>query len=100
MRNEVVVADFEQGLHDSRVINLLVFVQFAATRIAGSVDVADVILVHAQTADDVAVHDADVVDIEEQLEIGAADLLDEIDTEVHIVTKVAGVAFHRVGAVT
>jgi hypothetical protein len=67
--------------------------------LVGGVDVADGVFVEAQAADDVAVHNADVVDVEKELEVRATDLLDEIDAEVHVVTEVAGVAFHRVGAV-
>lgn len=97
--DEVVVADFEQRLHDGGVVDLLVLVELAAARISSSVNVADVILVNAQAANDVAIHDANMVDVEEQLEVGAADLLDKIDAEVHVIAKVARVAFHRMGAV-
>lgn len=99
MSDEVVVADFEQRLHDGGVVDLLVLVELAAARIAGCVDVTDVVLMETQAANDVAVHDADVVNVEEQLEIGAADVFDEINTEVHVIAEVARVAFHRVGAV-
>lgn len=98
--DEVVVTDFEDGLHDGGVVDLLMLVELAAAWISCGVDVADVVLVNAQAANDIAVHDADVVDVEEQLEVRAADVLDEIDAEVHVVAKVAGMAFHRVGAVT
>ena len=96
---EVVVADFEEGLHDGGVVDLLVLVELAATGIAGGVDVADVFFVNAQAADDVAIHDADVVDVKKQLEIRTADLLDEIDAEVHVVAEIAWMAFHGVGVV-
>lgn len=99
MSNEVVVADLQQRLHDGGVVDLLVLVELAAAGISSSVNVADVVLVETQTANDVAVHDADVVDVEEQFEVGAADVFDEIDAEVHVIAEVAGVAFHRVGAV-
>lgn len=97
--DEVVVTDFQHGLHHGGIVDLLVLVQLAAAGIARRVQVADVVLVEAQAADDVAVHDAHVVDVEQQLEVRAADVLDEIHAEVHVIAEVAGVALHRVGAV-
>ena len=45
-----LVADLEEGLHDRRVVDLLVVVELAAAGIARRVDVADVVLVLAEPA--------------------------------------------------
>ncbi len=67
----VVVADLLEGLHDGGVVDFLVLVELAAAGIAGGVDVADGVFVEAEAADEIAVHDADVVDVKEELEVGA-----------------------------
>mgnify|MGYP000075297374 CR=1 FL=1 len=54
-------------------------IQFTSSWIPGGVDVTDVVLVEAQAADDVAVHDADVVNVEEQFEALGPDALGEFD---------------------
>ena len=58
----------------------------------------DVVAVLADAADDVAVHDLDVVDVEEQLQVGRADPLDDVDAVVGVVALVAGMPLHRVRA--
>ena len=50
----------------------------------------NVLLVLADAADDVAVHDLHVVDVEEQLHVRRADTFDQIDAEIHVVTEVTG----------
>ena len=61
--------------------------------------VADVILVKTQAANDITIHDADVIDVEQELEAGTTDGLDEIDAEIDIVPEVARMALHGVRAV-
>ena len=56
----------------------------------------DIVAVLADPADDVAVHDLDVVDVEEQLQAGRADPLDDVDAVVGVVALVAGMPLHRV----
>ena len=63
-------------------------------------NVADRVGVLPEPADDVAVHDRDVVDVEEELQVGGADLVDEIDAEVDVVAEVAGMPLHRMGRIT
>lgn len=99
MGHKVMVADFLNRTHDRWIVDLLVIIQLATPWIARGVKVSDVVLVQAQAADDVTVHDAHMIDVKEQLEIWAADLLDQIHTEIHIIAEVAGVPFHGVRAV-
>ena len=57
-----------------------------------------IVLVLADAADDVAVHDLDVVDVEQQLQVRRADPLDDVDAIVGVVSLVAGMPLHRVRA--
>src|SRR5207245_5735742 len=70
-----LVTNLQERLHDRLVADLLLVVELAATGVAGRVDVADIVPVLADAADDVAVHGLDVVDVEEELEIRRADPL-------------------------
>ena len=72
----------------------------AAAGVAGGVVVADVFLVFADVADDVAVHDLHMINVEQQLEVWRANLLDGLDAKLDIVALIAGVSFHRVGVIT
>jgi hypothetical protein len=60
------------------------------------VNVAPKFPVPPQLADDLPVYDAPVVDVKEQFEIGAAHLFDQFDAKIRVVSKVAGMPFHRV----
>src|SRR5207244_4281580 len=54
------------------------------------------VLVLAQAADDVAVHDLYVINVEQEFHVWGIDALDEFDTKIHVVTEIAGVPLHRV----
>ena len=93
------VAGFDDLAEDGGVVDFLGVIEFGAAGVAGGVVVADELVVLADAADDVAVHDGDVVDVEEEFEVGRADAADEVEAEVGVVAEVAGMAFHRVGVV-
>ncbi len=99
LRYEVVEACGENGAHYRGVVNFLRVVEFAAAGVAGGVVVADVFLVFADVADDVAVHDLHVINVEQQLEVRRANLLDGLDAKLDIVALIAGVTLHRVAVV-
>ena len=63
-------------------------------------DVADRIGVLTEPADDVAIHDRDVIDVEEELQVGGANAFDKIDAEIDVVAKVARMPLHRMGGIT
>src|SRR5688572_28538210 len=65
--DEAGEAGIENGAHDRGVVDLLVFVEFAAAGNTGGMVMADEVLVFAEAADDIAVHDLNVIDVEEQL---------------------------------
>ena len=60
---------------------------------------ADVFPEVADVADEVAVHDLHVINVEQQLEARRADLFDGLDAKVEIVALITGVALHRVTVV-
>ena len=66
-----LVVDIDEGLHDCGVIEFLARIHFAAARDAGGVDVADEAgAVFVNAGNEIAVHDLDVIDVEEQLHVG------------------------------
>ena len=65
-----LVSDFDQRFHDRLVSDLLLIIQFGSARIAGSVNMANVILVLMNSANHITIHDLDMVDIKQQLQIG------------------------------
>ena len=99
LRNEAIKAGGENGAHHGRVVDLLRVVEFASAGVTGGMVVTDVFLVFADVADDVAVHDLHMINVEQQLEVRRADLLDGLDAKTEIVALIAGVALHRMAAV-
>src|SRR5262245_30376433 len=85
-----LVADLDERFHDRLVGDLLLVVELAAAGVARGVDVADVVLVLADAADHVAVHDLNVVDVEQELQVRRADPLDDVDAVLGVVPLVAG----------
>ena len=65
-----LIADFEQRLHDWRIVDFLLLIELTAARVAGCVHMRDVVTVLAKARNDIAVHDLNVIDVEEQLQIG------------------------------
>ncbi|MFM1944474.1 MAG: hypothetical protein RI897_3456 [Verrucomicrobiota bacterium] len=90
------VAGIEKGLEDTGVVDFLGVIEFGAAGVAGSMHVSDDIVILADSADHITVHDLDVVDVEEEFHVRRIDFTDEVDTEVDIIAEVAGVAFHGV----
>jgi hypothetical protein len=62
--------------HSGWILDLLGLIELGPTRHAGGVVVTDNVLVRADAADDVAIQDLHMVDVEEELELGGADLLE------------------------
>lgn len=93
------VAEIEEGAEDGGVVDLLGGVEFGAAGDAGGVDMADEVPKLAHPADDIAVHDLDVVDVEEEFHPGRIDAADEIGATIDIVPEVSRVSFHGVGIV-
>ena len=94
------VSSREYGFEDGWIIDFLGIVEFASPRIARRMVVTDVVFVFPDASDDVSVHDRDMIDVEQQFEIGRSDLFDEIDAEIDIVAEVSGMPLHRMGAVS
>src|SRR6188474_3044567 len=67
VRDEAGVSGLGDRIRDEPIVQLLRAVDLLTGRHAGDVDVADVIEVVAEIADDVAVHDLDVVDVVDNL---------------------------------
>ena len=81
-----------------QVVELMRNVECAAAEVVVGMVVADVFLVFADVADDVAVHDLHMINVEQQLEVRRANLLDGLDAKTEIVALIAGVALHRMAA--
>src|SRR5579884_848972 len=62
------VLHFHQGPHDRGIIDLLGVVQLTSPRIARRMNMANVLGILANAADNVAVHDLHMIDVEQQLE--------------------------------
>ena len=72
------VAAFGDGAHEGRVVDFLLVVEFTAAGIAGGVEVADEFRAALKMAQEIAVHDLDVVKVEEDFHAGGADRLTNI----------------------
>src|SRR5580700_12245996 len=104
-RNELLtyetgVFQFEQLSHDRRIVDLLRIVEFRPARIPGRVNVANDILALFQSPDHVAVHDLNVINVEEQLDSRRADFAQDAREPVKIIALVARMTFHRMRMIT
>ena len=90
------VTRFQDCLKNRSILDFLRVIDFATAGVASGVVVGDVVFEPMNPADDVAVHDGDMINIEKQFKVLGSDLIDQVDTKVHIVAKVTGVPFHRV----
>ncbi len=93
------VTGFEDLTHDGWVVDFLSVVDFCPARISCGVVMRYVLVIVADAPDDVAVHDRDVVDIEEQFEVFRAHAFDEVYAEVDVIAEVARMPHHWLGAV-
>ena len=99
LRHIALESCFQDHLHDMRILNLLSVIQFRSARTTGCVIVSDELLVLANSADDVAVHDLHVVDIEEQFQVWRANLPDDRNALVDVVAEVSRMSLHGMGVV-
>ena len=83
-------AGLDDGFHDRGVVEFLRFVDLVAAGDAAGVVVGEVLVLAFDRGDDVALHDLHVVDVVEQLEIGGADLLAQLDAPRAFVALVIG----------
>ena len=79
------------GRRDGTVVELLRVVQLVAARHAAGVEMGDVVVRVPDRADDVALHDLHVVDVEQQLHAGRPDGPHHRDAERGVVAVVVGV---------
>lgn len=82
---EVGVGD---GFGDGGVKEFLLVVEFVATGVTGGVVVTEVLMVIADGANDITLHDLHVVDIVEEFEVIGADAFDEFDTPIGAIAHV------------
>lgn len=94
LADEALVAAFCDGAHDGRVVDFLVVVEFVTAGISCGVDVADEGCAFLVPADDIAVHDLDVVDVEEHFHAFGGDFAADVEGVVDVVAPVIGVALH------
>ena len=94
------VADVDQLLHDRGIVHFLILVEFATSGNACRVNVPDDVLVLLDAADDVAVHELHVVDVEQQLDPRRTHFAKDRRHEIEVVALIAGVPLHRVGTVS
>lgn len=67
------VAGILDGLkspHQGAVVDFLVFIRNTATGITGNLDMSDELVMFPDPADEITVHDLDVIGIKEHLETG------------------------------
>jgi hypothetical protein len=67
--NVAVMAQLDQHTHHPGIVNLLRTVQFPATRIARCMHMPNHVVILSQPPDYIAVHDPDMIDIEQQLHV-------------------------------
>src|ERR1041385_5270103 len=89
-----LIAGIDERAHHAGEVDLLRVIELAAAGNAGHMNVPDPLGVAADAADDVAVHDGDVVDIEQQLGVLGIDAPDDLGAVIDVVALVAGMAFH------
>ena len=70
MSDEACIPGLQNFFHDRWVIDLLGVVEFSAARVARCVIVPDILFVLPNASNDIAVHDLDVVDVEEEFHVG------------------------------
>ena len=68
--NVAGVVDFEESLHEAAVVDFLVIAYFTTAGVSGDLDVANEFVMLLDPADEITVHDLDVVGIEEDFEAG------------------------------
>ena len=100
LSDETLVAGFQDRLHDRWIVDFLSIIEFGSAWIPRCVVMANHVFVLADSANDVAIHHLNVVDIEQQFHVRRANLLDQLHAEVDIIAKVTRMSLHRVRAVS
>lgn len=94
--DEACVSGSEDSRHDSGVVDFLQLIKFFSAWVAGGVVVCNELVILFDSADDIAVHDLDVVDIEQQPEVGGIHAAYQIEAAFDIITEIPRVSFHGV----
>src|SRR5258708_1010973 len=89
-----LIVQFNQGLHDRTVVDLLPPSQFESPRHTSRVHIADVVDELAQPHHYIAVHNLNMIDVEEHLHPFRADTFDQLDAPIHVVAHITWMAFH------
>ena len=98
--HETLVFNLQKSLHDGRIVNLLVLVQFATARITCGMNVANRIAALMDAAYYVTVHDLHVVNVEEKLHARRTDFLYDVHAVVDMIPLLTGMPLVGIGVVT
>src|SRR5919199_6491908 len=83
--DEAFIAGGGDGAYDRGIAKLLGLVKLVPARIAGSMVMANAVVMRANGADDVAFHDLHMINIVEQLDPWGIDHPDDLNTPVCVV---------------
>src|SRR5919199_6221002 len=86
--DEACIAGGGDGAYDRGITQLLGLVKLVPARIAGSMVMADAVMMRANGADDITFHDLHVINIVEQLDTWGIDHSDDLSTPVCVVALV------------
>ena len=94
LAHKTLVTGFQDGAHHRGVIDFLRLVNFIAARISRRVIMRDVRMILPDARDQVAVHDLDVIEVEENLDALGADLAADFDRRFQMVGEIIRVPAH------
>lgn len=83
-----------KGLHHGAIVDFLVFIDHSTTWVAGDLDMTDEFMVRFDPTDEIAVHDLDVIGVEEHLEAGGRDGADDVEAFVEMIALISGMPHH------
>lgn len=94
-----LITEFVEFPHDWGEVDFLLVVQFVSARATSDMDMSDDIDMFIESAHDIAVHDLNVVDVEEHFDSFGANIADDLRDKVDVITLVSRVSLHRVGTI-
>ncbi len=95
-----LITEFVEFPHDRGEVDFLLIIQFVSTWTASDMDMPDDVDVFIESSHDIAVHDLNVVDVEEHLDPFGANITDDLCDKIDVIALVSRVSLHRVGTIT
>ena len=91
------VVGFQEGLHESTVVDFLSVANFSSSGVSGDLNVANEFVMLLDAANQVSIHDLYMVGVKENFEAGRRDGFHDLDTGIDVVALVSGVPLHLLG---